>query len=120
MFDDLIYWLNVLTVLFSATAMVFSGKNLWNNKKLAKHIPIYIDRDGAREDLGIEIARRDFNRSELFGVLGVLQADGRFGIEYFSTKEFYDQLASVQKAQKDEFVVYLKPHDQFVSRHHTS
>lgn len=113
MFDDFIYWVNVVTVLFSGAAMVFSGKNLRHNRKLAEHIPVYIEKNGKKEYLDLEIIRKDFNRSELFGILGSLEKSGKFDIEYFSSKKFYKQLSDLQKSKKDEFVIYLKDSDRF-------
>lgn len=111
--DSFIYWINVITVLFSGLAMLFSGKNWWRNRKLSQYIPLYINRCGEKEFLEIEIVRRDISRSELFGILGDLEKDRNFKIAYFSTKEFFKQLEEVQKSKKDEFVIYLKECDKF-------
>lgn len=111
--ESTIYWLNNFTVLFAFGAMCFSGFNLFKNMRQNKFIPICIEKNGVKEPLDIEIKRKEFSRSELNGVLGALEKDGKFNIDYFSTKEFFDQLNDVQKSNKDEFVIYLSDSDKF-------
>jgi hypothetical protein len=112
-FVQVITYMDYATIIFAFLAMFFSGKNFWNNRKLSKYIPLYIDKCGEMEFLGIEIMRKDFTRSELLGILRALEKSGRFDILYTSTKDFYTQLKDVQEARKNEFIIYLKDCDSF-------
>lgn len=114
--ESLISWLNNFTVLFAFGAMCFSGFNFYRNLRQNKFILLYIEKNGVKESLDIEIKRKEFSRSELNGVLGALEKDGKFNIDYFSTKEFFDQLNDVQKSKKEEFVIYLSNSDKFERR----
>ena len=86
-FVQVITYMDYATIIFAFLAMFFSGKNFWNNRKLSKYIPLYIDKCG--------------------------EMSGRFDILYTSTKDFYTQLKDVQEARKNEFIIYLKDCDSF-------
>lgn len=112
-FEKVITWMDWVTIIFSFFAMFFAFKNWWNNKKQLKSIQIIIDKNGQRDILPLEIMRKNFTRSELFGVLGAFDKDSKFEIKYTASKEFFRQISDVHESKKDEIIIYLKDTDKF-------
>jgi len=112
-FGKVITWMDWVTIIFSFFAMFFAFKNWWNNKKQLKPIQIIIDRNGEKEILPFEIMRKNFTRSEIFGVLGACDKDSKFEIKYTASRDFFRQVSEVQESKIDEVIIYLKDTDKF-------
>lgn len=112
-FEKVITWMDWATIIFSFFAMFFAFRNWWNNKKQTKPIQIIIDKNGQREVLPFELIRKNFNRSEIFGILGAFDKDSKFCISYTSSKDFFQQISDIQESKKNEIIIYLKDSDKF-------
>ncbi len=57
--------------------------------------------DGMLKDTGLSTLRKDFNRQEVLGVLGMIQKDAskRFDIQSTKTPEFLQKIQEVQKGK---------------------
>jgi hypothetical protein len=73
-------------------------------------IPVVLNVDGTEfKDEKLKLLRKSISRSEILGVLGMIQNDSkqRFDFKYMVDFEFLEQINSVQKGQKKKVVVYL-------------
>jgi flagellar motor component MotA len=71
-------------------------------------IKIYFKVDNQKQiDTNLSILRKNFSRSEVFGLLGMIQtnAKDRFDIAYSRDKSMLDALHAVQKGDEDSFVI---------------
>lgn len=101
------------TIAFAFFGMFFAGKNWWNTQKQMQPIKIIIERDGERKSLPLEIIRKNFTRSEVFGVLGAFDKDSSFKIAYTAKKEFFKQISDIQESKKDSLIVKIQEGDKF-------
>lgn len=72
-------------------------------------ISIYFEIDGESEDTGLKLLRKDFTRSEIQGVLGMIQKDSskRYGVGYMKKRKFLEDLNQLQKGKSVVFVLPL-------------
>lgn len=75
-------------------------------------IPIYIkikDTDKEPYNTHLALLRKNITRSEILGVLGMIQKDTvtRYGINYTKERAFLEQLHKVQKGNKKEFIIMM-------------
>ena len=112
-FEEVITWMDWVTIIFSFFAMFFAFKNWWNNKKQLKPIPIIIERMGQKEVLPFEIMRKNITRSEIFGVLGNFDKDNSWKIKYTSSPDFFKQVSEVQESKRDEVIIHIEQTDKF-------
>lgn len=72
-------------------------------------IEIYFNVDGIMKDTGLKLLRRDCTRSELQGVLGMIQKDAaqRYSVSYMKKREFLEALNKLQKGKAKKFVLPL-------------
>ncbi len=70
-------------------------------------IGIYFDLDGREIDTGLSLLRRNCTRSEVFGVLGMIQKDPakRYKLEATKDISLLDKLQQIQKGDLDRFVI---------------
>jgi len=76
--------------------------------KSENKIKIYFKVDDQEPiDTKLSILRKNFSRSEVFGLLGMIQKDakGRFDISYSRDKTMLDALHAVQRGDTDSFVI---------------
>lgn len=61
------------------------------------------------KDSGLRLLRKDLSRSEVLGILGMIQKDSskRFDIETMKNKIFLDELIKLQKGKGKELVISL-------------
>lgn len=111
--EQIITWMDWATIIFAFFAMFISAVNWWNEKKQLKPIKIIIEKNGERETLPLDIVRKNFTRSEVFGVLGAFDRDSKFSIKYTSTKEFFEQISDIHELKKDYLVIPLDENDKF-------
>jgi len=105
-----IEWLDKFTIIVASIAAVASGRNWWRNRKQLQKIKIYFQTPNEKIHLeNFDITRRSLTRSELMGILGILQrsSEKRYNIEHLGTKEFFQDLFDIQNGEKDELVIKL-------------
>jgi len=79
-----------------------------------KPISIVIKQDGSEKELNVKILRKNFTRSELMGVLGVIhKSPEKFEIAHIATTEFFKDLEDVQENRKDSLVLMINENDTF-------
>ena len=94
--------------------MIGAFVNFFYRRKDSKLIKIYIKfPDNSTRLVPFHIARRNFTRSELFGILRALDGGANFSIKHTSTAEFFDDVLQVQKGKSDEITIKLGTNDRF-------
>jgi hypothetical protein len=97
----------------SATAVALSVLAFMGYMEYAKgfdRIKLVFEVDGERYDTKLRLLRKDCTRSEIMGVLGMVQKENtkRFEIAYVKNPRILDQIISLQKDRKiKEFVIKL-------------
>jgi len=87
--------------------------NLILNKRKEKlqnqEIKIFFIIDNKKKDTKLTIIRKHFTRSEVLGIVGILQKDisKRFNIEYMKNKKFLDDVIDIQQGKKDEIDIQV-------------
>ena len=103
----------VLLSMDTATAIALAVLAFFAYYEYAKgedEIPVVLNVDGTEfKDEKLKLLRKSVSRSEILGVLGMIQNDSkqRFDFKYMVDFEFLEQINSVQKGQKKKVVVYL-------------
>ena len=79
--------------------------NAKNNEMQLKKIPIYFN----DRKLNLDIARKDFSRSELQGILGILRKNMKvpYEIESLSQLNYIDTIYKIQKSELHELKIYI-------------
>ena len=82
----------------------------WEYLKGEDKIKIYFLVDGKKIDTKLSLLRKDFSRSELMGILGMIQIeqDKRFKIGYFQNPAILEEIQKIQKGKGEEFIIELK------------
>jgi len=104
-FEQLITWMDWATIVFSFFAMIGTGVNWWNNKKQLQKIPIYFN----DQKLNLDIARKDFSRQEIQGILGLFRKDMKihYDIKYLSKIDYLDSIYKIQIGEIDSLKIKL-------------
>ena len=63
--------------------------------------------------LPIPLIRKNFTRSELFGILGAYDKDSKFCIEHTSSIKFFEDIRNIQEGKLDEISIIIKKEDKF-------
>ncbi len=104
----------------TATAIALAVLAVFAYKEYAAgedEIKIYLDVDGEKKDTQLRLLRKDVNRSEVLGLLGMIQNSNerRFNNSKFRNKEilleFLKNIMEVQKGNRDEIVVPISKED---------
>lgn len=111
--EKVITWMDWATIIFSFLAMFAAGLNWWNNKKQFKPIKIIIEKNGTKDILPLDIIRKNFTRSEVFGVLGAFDKDSNFNIKSTSSRDFFNQISDIQESKSDELIIKITDEDKF-------
>lgn len=111
---EFIEFLDYITIVFAFFAMIGTFVNFFYRRKDSKLIKIYIKfPDNSTRLVPYHITRRNFTRSELFGILRAIDKEESFKIKYISTPEFFDDVLQVQKGKSDEITIRLETDDKF-------
>ena len=72
-------------------------------------IKLYFKINENKKDTGLRLLRKNFTRSEILGVLGMIQKDpkDRFNIKYMKNKKFLEDLNKLQKGNDKKFVLLM-------------
>jgi len=78
--------------------------------RLEDKIKIYFDVEGKEIDTGLSLLRKDCTRSEIFGLLGMIQKDakGRFEVRFMKDLTLLDMLQQIQKGKGDKLIIPLQ------------
>jgi hypothetical protein len=101
--------LDKITIIFSFLTMVMVGWNWIKNRKSEDKIQIYFQNQSGQIIWleNISIIRKHVTRSEVLGILGVLQKNSkeRYNIAYLSKTRFFNDLYGVQIGENDTLVI---------------
>ena len=77
--------------------------------KSEDEIKLYFKIQSTLEDTGLSLLRKDCTRSELLGVLGMIQKETtqRYSIAYMKNRELLQSLHRIQKGEEDRLVIVL-------------
>ena len=77
--------------------------------RMEDKVKIYFDVNGERIDTGLSLLRKDCTRSEIFGLLGMIQKDTqkRFEVAFMKDLTLLDLLQKIQKGKEENFVIPL-------------
>ncbi|CAA6815472.1 MAG: Unknown protein [uncultured Sulfurovum sp.] len=81
--------------------------------KAEDEIKIYFHVKGKLKNTGLSLLRKDCTRSEIFGLLGMMQPENskRFSVDTTELALILKEVQAVQKAQKNRFVIEMKNHE---------
>lgn len=67
-----------------------------------------------KKDSGLKLLRKDLSRSEILGILGMIQKDSskRFNIKTMKNKRFLEELIKLQKGKKRNLVIQLSEDEE--------
>lgn len=104
-FEQVITWMDWVTIIFAFFAMLGTGINWWNNKKQLQKVSIYFN----DKKLNLDITRKDISRQELQGILGVLRKDMKtqYHVDYLSSINYLDKIYQIQKSKADKLDIII-------------
>ena len=102
-------WFNTLDTASAVALAVLAFFGYLEFVRSVDVIKIYFDTDDQTIDTHLSILRKNFSRSELMGVLSMIQKDAKIRYEIQSLKEIsvLDKIQSVQKNSEKEFHIYV-------------
>ena len=108
------FWWNLYGVLDTSSAVAVAFLAFFgyiNYIKLEDKIKIYflIKETNKKIDLNISILRKNFTRSELMGILGMIRKDSTqpFDISYLKQTSILDKIHNIQKGNSKEFIILV-------------
>jgi len=123
MMDSLWHWAitffpgstwSVIDALVTIATVIGVGYSVYQGWKQNQKIKIYIQReDEAPQKLPVDVMRKHFSRSELFGLLGALDKESSFRIKQTSSETFLQDILSVQNGKKDSITIKINKDDKF-------
>ncbi|OOF26438.1 hypothetical protein BZJ19_04740 [Salinivibrio proteolyticus] len=90
------------SLLAAGTFAVLVDNRLKELIGLDEEITVILVSESGREVKCPLISRKDFNRSEVLGYIGMLGGPERFEIKYIKTPEFGNQIRKVQKSKGNQ------------------
>lgn len=99
-----------ITIIFSFATMFFVAYKWHQDKKQNQKIKISFlvgNKEICLENFSI--IRRHITRSEILGILGVIQKNSkeRYSIEYLGERQFFDDLYAAQKGNLNKIIIKL-------------
>lgn len=108
--DSTINILDKITIVFATITMITVLWNWFKNRKSNDRIKICFQTQAKTFMLeNISIIRKHITRSEVLGILGVVQKDSskRFNIAYLSQTCFFDDLYEIQIGKSDKLIIEI-------------
>ena len=102
-----------LDVSFAVSLGVISFMVYLEYIKAEDEIEIYFDVEDDLKDTGLSLLRKDCTRSEIFGLLGMMQPENskRFSVDTKELALILKEVQSVQRGQKNSFVIRMMAHE---------
>ena len=108
--DSTISILDKITIVFATITMITVLWNWVKNRKSNDKIKIYFQTKTTTVLLeNISIIRKHITRSEVLGILGVVQKNSkeRYDIAYLSETSFFDDLYEIQIGKSDKLIIEI-------------
>lgn len=107
----IIDFLDKATIVITSITMLAVVYTWYNNRKQLDRIQIYFIDENHQKLLleNISIVRKHITRSEVLGILGVIQTNSkeRYNIDYLSSTAFFDDLYAIQKGDLSELFINI-------------
>jgi hypothetical protein len=115
-FDDNAWGLKLWTALdvsFAVSLGVIAFMVYLDYIKAEDEIEIYFDVEGTLTNTGLSLLRKDCMRSEIFGLLGMMQPENskRFSVDTKELALILKEVQSVQRGQRNRFVIRMMAHE---------
>lgn len=107
---DLWSWWGAFDTASAVALAVLAFMTYLEYQKNEDEIKIIFDVEGDRKDTGLSLLRKEFNRAELKGILGMIRKNQKkpYEIEYEKNiKKFLKDIQDIQKGKTDEFIIKL-------------
>jgi len=117
------FWWNIYGAVDTSSAVAVAFLAFFgyvNYIKLEDKIKILFKSKETNEvvDLNLSILRKNFTRSEIVGILGMIQKNNkeRFEIKYLKQREILDKIHKIQKGNNKEFIIEVTQNElkQFI------
>jgi energy-coupling factor transporter transmembrane protein EcfT len=108
-FPSIWHWFSVID---TASAVALAILAFWGYIEYARSeepVKIIFDIEGQKYDTGLSLLRKDFKRSEVMGILGMIQKDQKkkFNLSFFQDKSILKKLQDIQTGKNKEFVIKM-------------
>jgi len=107
----IIDFLDKATIVITSITMLAVVYTWYTNRKQLDRIQLYFIDENHHEFLleNISIVRKHITRSEVLGILGVIQTNSkeRYNIDYLSSKAFFDDLYAIQKGELNNLFISI-------------
>lgn len=110
MLEDLLLAIDWIDKIISLVTVLFVIYKWWQDRKQDEKIAISFSLNGQEILLeNISIIRRHITRSEILGILGVIQKNSkeRYNIDYLSDVRFFEDLYKIQKGTLNKLVIVV-------------
>lgn len=107
----IIDFLDKATIVITSITMLAVVYTWYSNRKQLDRIQIYFIDENHHELLleNISIVRKHITRSEVLGILGVIQTNSkeRYNIDYLSSTAFFNDLYAIQKGTLNKLFITI-------------
>jgi len=107
--EDIWDWFGVADTSSAIALAILAGWGYYEYVKSEDEIKIIFDVAGKKIDTGLSILRKECTRSELMGVLGMIQKNQKekYKLAYMKDKNILKQLHKIQKGKDKEFILKI-------------
>ena len=105
-------FIDALVTILTLLLVIYNWyQNYKQNQEI--RIQIVLQHMNITKVLAIPLIRKNFTRSELFGILGAYDKDSKFCIEHTSSIKFFEDIRNIQEGKLDEISIIIKKEDKF-------
>ena len=105
-------FIDALVTILTLLLVIYNWyQNYKQNQEI--RIQIVLQHMNITKVLPIPLIRKNFTRSELFGILGAYDKDSKFCIEHTSSIKFFEDIRNIQEGKLDEISIIIKKEDKF-------
>ena len=105
-------FIDALVTILTLLLVIYNWyQNYKQNQEI--RIQIVLQHMNITKVLPIPLIRKNFTRSELFGILGAYDKDSKFCIENTSSIKFFEDIRNIQEGKLDEISIIIKKEDKF-------
>jgi len=117
-FPNIWKWFSIIDTATAVALAFLAGWGYFEYAKSEEPVKIFFDIDGKKVDTGLSLLRRNFTRSEVMGVLGMIQKKQKekFELQFMKQKAILEKLQKIQTGKDKEFVIKMsqKESEQFI------
>ncbi len=108
--DNLWNWFGAFDTSSAVAVAILAIFVYYEYIKQDETIKIYFLEDDKKIDTGLSLLRKEFSRSEILGLLGMIKKDpeNRFKLSYFQNPYILKDIQNIQKGKGKEFIIKVK------------